>query len=83
MTALEAELLRARARIMADIAASLHALIPRLPPGDAANDWHGPAQRAFEEALLVQLGRLRRVAASCEVASDALVGAASRLETAP
>jgi hypothetical protein len=68
---------------MADVAARLHELIPRLPPGEVAGDWRGPAQRAFEEALLVQLGRLRRVAASCEVASDALVGAAARLEAVP
>ena len=32
---------------------------------------------------MVQLGRVRRVAASCEVASDALLGAAGRLEAAP
>lgn len=83
MSALEAELLRARSRTMADIAASLRELVPRLPPGEVASDWRGPAQRAFEDALLVQLGRLRRVAASCEVASDALLGAAARLEAVP
>ena len=66
MTAFEAELLRARSRIMADVAASLHELVARLPPGEVASDWRGPAQRAFEEALLVQLERLRRIAASCE-----------------
>ena len=83
MSALEAELLRARSRIMADVAASLRELVPRLPPGEVASDWRGPAQSAFEEALMVQLGRVRRVAASCEVASDALLGAAGRLEAAP
>lgn len=83
MTALEAELLRARSRIMADVAASLRELVPRLSSGAAASDWRGPAQRAFEEALAVQLERVRRVAASCEVASDALLGAASRLEAMP
>ena len=83
MTAFEAELLRARSRIMADVAASLHELVARLPPGEVASDWRGPAQRAFEEALLVQLERLRRIPASREVASDALLGAAARLEAAP
>ena len=83
MRLLEAELLRARSRIMADVAASLRELVPRLPAGEVANDWRGPAQRAFDEALTVQRERVRRVAASCEVASDALLGAAGRLEAVP
>lgn len=83
MTAFEAELMRARSRIMADVAASLHELMVRLPSGEVASDWRGPAQRAFEEALQLQRERVRRVAASCEMASDALFGAAARLDATP
>lgn len=80
MTALEAELLRARSRVMTDVADSLRELVVRLPPGEVASDWRGPAQRAFEEALVVHLTRVRLIAASCDVASDALLGAAARLD---
>lgn len=83
MAALEAELMRARSRIMADVAASLRELIPRLQPGEVAGEWRGPAQRAFDDALVVQHGRLRALAASSDVASDALFGAAAQLEAAP
>jgi len=77
----QAELARAKARVMSDVAASLRELVPRLPPSDSSGEWRGPAQRSFDAALAHQLDRVRAVAASCDVASDALVGVASRLET--
>ncbi len=77
----QAELARAKARVMADVAASLRELVPRLPLTDSAGEWRGPAQRAFENTLAQQLHHLRAVAASCDVASDALLGLATRLES--
>lgn len=76
----EAELARANARVMADVAASLRDIIPRLPPSEVAGDWRGPTQRAFEDALARQLDEVRTIAASCDVASDALLGIAGQLE---
>jgi|GEM_PF-2758969 len=79
--AAEAEIARAKARVMADVSATLRELIPRLPPGEVASDWRGPTQRAFENALARQVDQLRVVAASTEVASDALYGRAAHGET--
>ena len=80
MGACEAELARVKARVMADVAATLREVVVRLPPEEDTGDWRGPTQRAFDSALAQQRGRLRALAASSDVASDALLGLAARLE---
>lgn len=80
MGSAEAELARAKARVMADVAATLREGARTLTSSEASTDWRGPTQRAFDDALLRQVGRLRGLAASSDVLSDAFWGLAASLE---
>ena len=82
MDTAEAEALRTRSRVMADVAARLRETLPRLSASGAHHDWSGAAQRAFDDVVEAQARRVRTLAASCDVASDALWGAAARLDLA-